>query len=255
MCPTKPVFALLALIAPLHVGCGDDPKPTAASASAAPTSSSTGASAAASKPKADEPLALTVDEQGANLHGKRVVVSEAGGPKKLAAVVAELPVKGRDLDLVVLKKSKSTDVVSVVRELGGAGAKTVKIRSDARNDLPQDLVVTPRAQLGDKPAACSVVAMVTAKLETDVWSVSGGVAKMHKKGFAGPDLSNTGETLQKELERCESNTAFFAVDPSLGWEIAHMIGGAILANDSKKKIGRLVLLDEAPVPGRPIKSL
>jgi hypothetical protein len=34
-----------------------------------------------------------------------------------------------------------------------------------------------------------------------------------------------------------------------------MIGGAIVANDTKKKIGRLVLLDETPVPGRPVKGL
>jgi biopolymer transport protein ExbD len=250
---TLPIALLTAAVL---AACGDSSAPTKATATAAATATATAASTAPPKPKGDEPLSLTVDEMGPYLQGRRASLKEQGGAEMLKAIVAELPVKGRDLELVVLKKAKVPDVVAAVRELGAAGAKSIKIKADARNDLPEVLPTVPLRGLGEKPPACSLVVMITAKLETDVWSLGGGAAKMHKKGFAGPDLSNAGESIAKELKRCDSKYAFFAADSSLAWEHAHMAGGALLANDKDKKLAQLVLLtDEEPVPGRPIKGL
>ena len=129
----------------------------------------------------------------------------------------------------------------------------MKIKHDTRDDLPKELVVVPQSQFKDKPDPCSIVAIIAPKLETDVWNIGGALGKKHVKGFAGPDLSNAGETLQRDLKKCDSKVAFFTADESMGWELAHMIGGAIRIHDTEKKIEKLVLLDEVPVPGRAVK--
>jgi len=243
--PTILLGAALALAA-----CGDGEKPGGASATAMATQSAKPPATSA----AQEMPPVTVDDKGPYINGERMKLKEAGGPEKLASVVAALPIQGKEVTLVVLKNSNSADVVAVVRELGRAGAPTVRIRHETRPDLPKELVVVPQSQLKDTAPPCSIVAIITPKLETDVWNIGGGsTGKKHVKGFAGPDLSNAGETLQKDLKKCDSKIAFFSADDSLEWEVAHMIGGAIMVNDTEKKLEKLVLLDEVPVAGRPVK--
>jgi hypothetical protein len=222
-------------------------KPSAAAATTAPPSSS-------AKPPPDQMPPITVDDLGPFIAGQRSNLKEADGMAKLKKVVSELPIQGKQVELVVLKKAKVPDVFVVVRELAAAGAPTIKIKADSRDDLPSELVVTPASKLGEKPPACAVVAMVSKNLATDVWGVKGGTGKRHVKGFAGPDLSNAGETLKKAIKKCDSKIAFFSAEDTLDWELAHMIGGAVIANDEEKKIATLVLLDEVPVPGRPVKG-
>ncbi len=239
----------------LLFACGDGKQPTKASADAKPTATTTTASSAAAKPPSDEMPPVTVDDMGPFIAGQRANLKEQGGAAKLKEVVSGLPIKGKEVSLIVLKNAKITDVFAVVRELGAAGAPSVKVKSsEGRAELPKEYSFVPQSKLADKPPACTVVAMISKNLATDVWSVKGGTGKRHVKGFAGPDLSNTGETLKKALAKCDAKIAFFSADESLEWEMAHMIGGAILANDEEKKIATLVLLDEVPVPGRPIKG-
>jgi hypothetical protein len=190
---------------------------------------------------------------GPYISGERVSLKENGGPEKLKKLVGDLPIKGKQVDLVVLKKAKVPDVMAVVRELGAAGAPTVKIKADGRDDLPKELVVVPQSKLGEKPAACSIVAMVDKDFSTAVWAIQGGAGKKHSKGFAGPDLTLTGESIKKDLKHCDSSVAFFSADDTLEWELAHNIGGTLLKTDEEKKIKSLVLLDEVPVPGRAVK--
>jgi hypothetical protein len=89
-------------------------------------------------------------------------------------------------------------------------------------------------------------------LSTAVWPFKGAVAKRHRKGFAGPDLSNTGDAIKKDLAICESTIAFFSSDDSISWEMAYNLAGTLKTVDEKKKIDTLVLLAEAPVAGRAV---
>jgi hypothetical protein len=246
-----PVTAFLGLcLATFAVGCGDD-KPTGASSATA--TATTTAAPTPPKPKSDEMPVLSVDDMGPYIAGERMKLKEAGGPEKLKSVVAGLPIKGKEVTLVVLKKGKVPDVMAVVRELGAAGAPTVRIKADGRDDLPKELVVVPQSKLTEKAPPCSITAMVDKDLSTAVWAIQGGAGKKHSKGFAGPDLTLTGESIQKALKKCESSVAFFSADESLDWELAHNVGGTLLKSDEEKKVKALVLLDEVPVPGRPVK--
>lgn len=239
------------------LACGDSGGATGGSASAkpsgAPTTATTSTSSA-SKPK--EMPSVTVDEMGPYINGQRAKLKDEDGRKKLKEIVAGLPINGKEVDLAILRKAKITDVVAVVSELGAAGAPTVKLKvGDTRKDLPKELVVVPQNKLTETPPPCSVVAIITGKLETDVWSIKGGTAKKHVKGLAGPDLSNAGVSAEKDLKKCDSKIAFFTADESLDWELAHLAGGMLRVNDTDKKIEKLVLLEEVPVPGREVKGL
>jgi hypothetical protein len=82
--------------------------------------------------------------------------------------------------------------------------------------------------------------------------VKGGTAKKQRKGMAGPDLSNTGEQITKDLAACDSTTAVFSGDEAVPWENAFNLAGTTLKADEKKKIDTLVLPREAPVAGRTV---
>lgn len=94
--------------------------------------------------------------------------------------------------------------------------------------------------------------MVLKDLSTALWPIKGGTAKKQRKGFAGPDLSNTGDQMKKDLAGCESNVAFFSADETVEWQMAYNLAGTLLNSDEKKKIDSLVLLSQVPVAGRPV---
>lgn len=242
--------AALGLVVTLAIaGCGDSKTDVAsASADAKPTST---AAPAASKPKSNDMPPVTVDDEGPYINGERANLKDDAGKKKLHDIVAALPINGKEVTLIILQKAKVPDVTAVIHELGLAGAPTIRVSDgEARKDVPKELVITPKVP--DKVDGCAIVAMVEKDMSTAVWSIKGGIGKKHDKGLAGPDLGNTGETLEKELKKCSSTVAFFAAAPTLNWELAHDIGGSVMVNDKEKKIATLVFLEEAPVPGREV---
>jgi hypothetical protein len=236
----------------LSAGCGDgSPGAASASATAAPTAAPT----TAPTPKGPRPMPpLTVDNLGPYIDGQRADLKTPEGAERLAKIVAGLPLDGKEVTLVTLKKATTGDVLAVVRELGAAGVPTVRIKTDARNDLPTELVVTPSNRLASPPPPCSVTATLGDDFATRVWSVSGGLAKMHKKGMVGPDYSMTADAAKKDVARCSSNVALFSGEPKMDWGLTFNLGGALWANANPEgKLKTLVLLVEPPVAGRPVK--
>lgn len=222
-------------------------KPTATATAPAPTSSSSTAGAA------KIPL-VVVDDQGPIVGGQRAWLDKPGWEEKLKRIVAEVPEGTTEIPLTIEKRAKMKDVNLLVRELGARGVSKVRVTADARGDLPKEIVVTPQSKASGTAEPCSIVGMIAEGFHADVWSVKGTTAKRAPKGLAGPDMSVAGAVLEKELKKCESKIAFFSADWSLPWEYGHMIGGAISAADKEKKIVELVLLDEVPVSGKPIKA-
>jgi hypothetical protein len=192
---------------------------------------------------------LTVDPDGPYLDGHRVNLADANAAEKLAKIVKALPINGKPVTLIADKKAKVSAVAAVVAALGDAGAPRITIKTDGRNDLPKTLELTPEARVSN-PSGCTIVATVLKDLSTAVWPVKGGTAKKQRKGLAGPDLSHTGEQLEKDLAACDSTTAFFYGDDAVGWESAFNLAGTVMVSDKKKHIETLVLLREEPVAGR-----
>jgi hypothetical protein len=236
------------------VGCEDAPPKdkvdAAASMSAsAKAAASSGASPAPVKLKAMPEL--LVDSAGPYLAGTRINLAEPTGPERLVKVIKELPIDGKPVTLLVEKKAKISSVATVVGALGDAGAPKVTIKTDGRNDLPKEIVVTPQERVS-APPGCAITTMVLKDLSTAVWPVKGGLGKRQRKGLAGPDLSHTAEQLTKDIASCDATVAFFSSDDAVPWESAFNLAGTVLTADEKKKIDTLVLLREEPVAGRPV---
>ena len=244
------VAAILPFVA-LIAAC-DDP-PSAAGASSKPSAQASAASAPklAEAPKPKKMPDLLVDPEGPFLGGRRIDLAAKNGREKLAQVIKDLPIEGKPVTLTVEKKAKTSYVAAVVTELGNAGAPKVTIKTDGRDDLPKEVAITPEPRVGSPPA-CSLVATVRKELSTAVWPVKGGTAKNQRKGFAGPDLTLTGEVIGKELDRCDSTMAFFSGDDGVPWETTFNLAGTIVRADAKKHVDTLVLLREEPVAGRPV---
>lgn len=244
---------VVAIAAILAVGCDDDAKPTATTASAKPTAAPTPtpASSATEPPKPKGMPELTVDPEGPYMNGQRADLAQPGGLEKLQKIIKELPINGNPVDLLVDKKAKIAHVATAVTELGRGGAPKVTIKTNGRDDLPHEIVVTPETRVSNPPG-CSIATMVLKDLSTAIWPIKGGTGKRQRKGLAGPDLSQTGDELKKELAGCDSTMAFFSADDGIGWESAFNLAGTLVRNDEKKKIDTLVLLHEAPVAGRPV---
>ncbi len=203
---------------------------------------------------------LTVDNLGPYLDGQRAELKTPEGPERLKKIVAGLPLEngkpldGKEVTLVTLKKARTGDVLAVLRELGAVGVTSVRIKTDGRNDLPQELVIAPSNKLSAAPAACSVVASVSEDLHTRVWSVGGGLAKMQKKGFAGPDYTLTADAAKKDVAKCASEVALFSGEPGVDWDLTFNLGGALWAQaNPDTKLRTLVVVVEPPVAGRPVK--
>ncbi|MEZ4300941.1 MAG: biopolymer transporter ExbD, partial [Polyangiaceae bacterium] len=183
---------------------------------------------------------------------ERVRMQDPKAAEKLTKLIADMPIDGKPVTLIVEKKAKIPHVAAVVTELGKAGAPKVILKTDGRNDVPKELTITPQSRLTGAPPACTVAAMVMKDFATAVWPIRGGTARKHTKGMAGPDLSNTGAQLKKDIEACDSTTAVFSSDDTIEWELAFNLAGTIVVSDEKKKIDTLVLLSEIPVAGRPV---
>jgi hypothetical protein len=248
-----PVRAALALLVALAASaCGDD-KPKPGAAPSATASASAAPNVAAPPPKKTMP-SLIVDSLGPYIGQIRVDMKQESWPQKLAAAVKDLPINGEPVTLIADKRARTPDVAAVVAELGRAGAPTVTVKTDGRDDVPKELVATPPDRVSSPPG-CSLTVMVLKDLSTVVWPFKGGIGKKHRKGFAGPDLSNTGDAIKKDLASCESNIAFFSGDDTVSWEMTYNLAGTLKVVDEKsdkKKIDTLVLLGESPVAGRPV---
>jgi biopolymer transport protein ExbD len=245
------ILSLCALAAVGLAACDDPPKSTGGATSAPVTAPATPAPTPTARPKPTTMPELIVDSDGPYLGGQRVNLADATGADKLTKLVKDLPVNGSPVTLEVDKRAKVSAVAAVVAALGDAGAPKVSIKTDGRNDLPKTLDVTPESGLSSAPA-CSIVATVLKDLSTAIWPYRGGTARKQHKGLAGPDLSHTGEQLEKDLAACDSTIAFFSGDDGVGWESVFNLAGTVLGADKKKRLTTLVLLHEEPVAGRAV---
>lgn len=249
--PASRIWTAAALAALLLAAC-DEPKPPAGGAGTASATTTQAATPPPAPPKPKGMPALSVDELGPYLAGQRVDMKQQDAAAKLAKIVKELPIEGKPVTLIADKKAPTPAVAAVVNELGAAGAPKVIIKTDGRNDLPKEIAVTPEARI-TSPPSCAVAVMVLKDSATAVWNYKTTGGKRQSKGLGGPDLSHTGETVEKEIAACNGSVAFFSADDEVAWENAFNLAGTVVNADTKKKIESLVLLRTAPVAGRPVK--
>ena len=236
----------LCLCAPL--AC--DEKPEKASA---PAPETTANAAPKPAPKPPGPPDFEIDTLSAKVGFERALLDQRDGRANLVALLqpAGKFVAGQEASLIVDRNAKLPWVVAYLDELGKLGVTHVLLKTETRKEFPVSISFTPELSLKAQPE-CSVVAMVLEDRGTAVWKLSGGVATKHGKGMAGPDLSMTGDNIERFAKGCkQSSTLFISAGPSVEWGLAYDLA-ASAKTLQKAGFDSFVLLGETPVPGHKI---
>lgn len=233
----------------LCLGACDDPPPKKEPVKAKETAPTTSAVA-----KPSGPPQLSIDDLGPKVGYTRVLLERPEGKDKLTEELETVKshFEGKDATLVVVRQAKLPWVVAMIDGLSKIGAKRVVVKTETRKEFPTELAFTPQDQAPDAPA-CALAGMILEDRGTAIWKISGGTASKRAKGFAGPDLSTTAETIERYAKACKDSHLFFvSAAPVIEWGLAYDLAAA-----AKKVEGAgldmPVLLRETPTAGRKVE--
>jgi hypothetical protein len=241
------ILAALACVA--LTGCEDAPKKNPFDP---PKDAPVPAPAASATPKKEVAPDLEIDTVSTKVGFERALLQNPEGRAKLTQLLSDAKkwIEGQEVRVIVDRKAKVSWVATYLEELGKVGPSKITIRTETRKDYSQDQRFTPEAKA--KAPACSLVAMVTSDFGTAVWRLSGGVASKRGRGMAGPDLSMTGETIERMGKTCsDSSTFFVSVAEGVEWGLAFDLAASSRTLE-KVKFEDTVLLSEIPTPGHKV---
>jgi len=245
----SPALIVLGLACAALCGCEDAPKKNPFDP---PKDAPIPAPPASAIPKKETAPDLEIDTVSTKVGFERALLHNPEGRARLTQLLTDAKkwIEGQEVRVVVDRKAKVPWVVTYLDELGKLGPSKITIRTDTRKDYNQDQRFTPEAKAKAPP--CSLVAMVTSNFETAVWRLSGGVASKRGRGMAGPDLSMTGETIERMGKACpDSSTFFVSVADGVEWGLAFDLAASSRVLE-KVKFEDTVLLGEIPTPGHKV---
>lgn len=245
----KTALILAALGCVVLAGCEDAPKKNPFDS---PKDAAIPAPPVSAIPKKEVAPELEIDTVSTKVGFERALLQHPEGRAKLTQLLTDAKkwIEGQELKVVVDRKVKVAWVATYLDELGKLGPSKVTIRTDTRKDYNQEQRFTPEAKAKAPP--CSLVAMVTTDFGTAVWRLSGGVASKRGRGMAGPDLSMTGETIERMGKTCsDSSTFFVSVAEGVEWGLAFDLAASSRVLE-KVKFEDTVLLGEIPTPGHKV---
>ncbi|MBK7579975.1 MAG: biopolymer transporter ExbD [Myxococcales bacterium] len=249
---TRSALSLLAL-ASLGLSACDDPPPKK-NPFEPPPKETVEPPKDAALPKPVGPPELGIDDLGPKVGFSRVLLDKPEGRDKLAEELRQVKshFEGKEATLVVIRKAKLTWVTTMLAELAKIGASKVIVKTETRAEYPGELAFTPEAK-APKPEPCAVVAMILEDRSAAVWKIAGGTAIKRAKGLAGPDLSTTGDTIERFAKGCKGSNMFFvSADASVEWGLAYDLAASTRKLEDVK-FETLVLLDKTPTAGRKVE--
>lgn len=239
------------MLAGLASACDDSSEKKTAAQPSAATPVETAKPKEPEKPK--RPPTLVVNEGGPLVNGSPVAVEKNDGEERLAEALAAHKefLQGKQVEMQLHPKAKLDWVMMMFAELEKQGVEAIEVATESRKSFPQKLKFTPQGKMKDAPG-CSLVASVLEDRGTAVWQLSGGTASKRAKGFAGPDLSMTGETIERRGALCKNSTnLFLSASEGIEWGLVYDLGAS--THELKKvKLDTFVLLLERPVAGRKV---
>jgi hypothetical protein len=203
-------------------------------------------------PKPTGPPHLTIDTLGPKVGFNRALLDKPEGRAQLSQEVAAVRqhFEGKEAPVIVDRKAKISWVIAMIDELGKVGVTAVKVKTETRKEFPAEITFLPPAKASSAP--CSPVAMVLEDRGTAVWKLSGGTAMKRARGFAGPDLSMTQETIERIGKGCSGASAIFVSGAeAIEWGLVYDLAGSAKTL-AAPKFDSVVLLPETPVPGHKV---
>lgn len=196
---------------------------------------------------------LAVDKSGAMIAFERVSLDSRDAPQKLRTELEKHRrfLDGQEVKMPAERKVKPAWVSMLIEALGDTGVARVLVRTQTRAEYPGEVGFVPLSKAKSSPP-CSVVMMITEDRGTAVWKLGGGVAGKRGKGMAGPDLTLTGETIERYAKGCEEGTiGFVAGAEGVDWGLVFDLA-ASSRRLPKAYFASLAVLPDEPVPGRPV---
>jgi len=205
-------------------------------------------------PKPEGPPELSLDASGPKVGFSRIVLQKPEDFDKLRKEVQGVrdQFNGKDVHVVASRDTNTQWVVAMLKNLEEIGATGLFVRTPTRKEFSGELEFLAQQKAASLPA-CSVVAIVREDRGTAVWRLSGGTASKRSKGFAGPDLSMTADTLERYFKGCKtSDTLFVSGAEGIEWGLVYDLAASAKKLE-KAKYERLALLSEPPTAGRPVR--
>ncbi len=210
-------------------------------------------------PIAKSPPTLVIDESGPQVRGMSAVLKQENGAPN-APGIANLKsyledekefLEDKEVEIEIARKTPPEFVVIFLSALADLHPQKVTIKTSTRSSYPTTIEFIPQ-ELLKKPKPCSLVGTITKKRGTAIWKLSGGTAHKRARGMSGPDLSMTGETIERMAKKCESDTFFVTAAEGITWGQIYDLAGAGISLE-KAGITHAVLSKSALTPGRPVK--
>ena len=246
-----PQAALVALgLCCLALGCEEAPKKNPFDP---PKDAPIPAPPASAIPKPDVAPTLEIDTVSPKVGFERALLQHPEGKAQLTQLLTDAKrwIEGKDVVLIVDRKVKVPWVATYLDELAKVSPSKITIKTETRKEYSQDQHFVPEAKVQAPP--CSVVGMVTSDYGTAVWKISGGTAGKRTKGMAGPDLSMTGDTIERFAKGCkESSTFFVSVAEGIEWGLAFDLAASSRVVEHAK-FDTSVLLNEIPTAGQKVE--
>lgn len=249
---TRSAFVVLAL-ASLGLGACDDPPPKK-NPFEGPKKDTVEPPKDAAPPKPAGPPELGIDDLGPKVGFSRVLLDKPEGRDKLREELTQNKqhYEGKEATLSVIRKAKLAWVTTMLSELGKIGATKVIVKTETRKDYPGELPFTPEVK-APTPEPCAVVGMILDDRSAAVWKISGGTAIKRAKGLAGPDLSTTGETIERFAKGCKGSNVFFvSAQEGVEWGLAYDLAASTRVLEDVK-LEAFVLLEKTPTAGRKVE--
>jgi hypothetical protein len=205
-------------------------------------------------PKPKGPPELSIDNLSPKIGFSRVLLQKPTDREKLKNEILAVrnDFSGKEATVSIDRKADSKWVIAMLEELANIGAQPIVIKTSSRTDFTQQLTMDVPFRAG-KVADCSVVTAILADRSTAVWKLSGGTAARRGKGLGGPDLSMTGETIERYAKACkQSNTLFVSGAEGIEWGLIYDLAASTKKLE-KVSFERIILLSEPPTAGRAVK--
>jgi hypothetical protein len=196
---------------------------------------------------------LAVDRSGAMVAFERVSLDSRDAPQKLRSELEKHRrfLDGQEVKVPAERRVKPAWVSMLIEALGDVGVARALVRTETRAEYSGEVGFVPLSKAKSSPP-CSVVMMILKDRGTAVWKLGGGVAGKRGKGMAGPDLTLTGETIERYAKSCEEGTiGFVAAAEGVDWGLVFDLA-ASSRRLPKAYFASLAVLPDEPVPGRPV---
>ncbi len=205
-------------------------------------------------PKPTGPPPILVGENSVKVRFNEVMVSKPDGKQQLTKAIEEAKehIDGKEVKVSIDRKATLATVELAMDVLYGNGATKLLITTSTRNEYPGQLEFTPKAKVSS-PAKCSVIAKILADYSTAVWNISGGTARKKTKGMAGPDLTTTGDTIERKAAGCkQSKTFFVTAAKEVEWGLAYDLAASTGVLDKEKASFDTVVYLPEVAAGKPV---